>query len=190
MLSSGDVVNGLRSISCKGTASLIHNPLYGCALLLNLNPNEGMIVLAWKSNIEIGSPKYRILSGDVLVSDVILLAKSLDTFLHISAPKPLNKPPSLKPVAESTDAPVASPPATPAPTISSLTMFFLIMGLICYLVQLDCRRFQTEQYHMGYYLLFYIVFLMIMPLHRLRNDRSQYRFHGGICSKHLLFFLL
>ena len=55
---------------------------------------------------------------------VILLAKSLDTFLPISAPKPINKPPSLKPVAESADAPMASPPATPAPTISSLTMFF------------------------------------------------------------------
>ena len=44
--------------------------------------------------------------------------------LHISAPKPLNKPPSLKPVAESTDAPMASPLATPAPSISSITMFF------------------------------------------------------------------
>ena len=44
--------------------------------------------------------------------------------LPISAPKPLNKPPSLKPIAESTDAPMASPPATPAPTISCLTMFF------------------------------------------------------------------
>ena len=71
-----------------------------------------------------GSPKYLILSGDVLVSDVILLAKSVDTFLPISAPKPDNNPPSLKPVAESTVAPMASPPATPAPTISSLTMFF------------------------------------------------------------------
>ena len=70
------------------------------------------------SQAEIGSPKYLILSGDVLVSDVILLAKSVDTFLPISAPKPLNNPPSLKPVAESTDAPMARPPATPAPTIS------------------------------------------------------------------------
>ena len=58
-----------------------------------------------------------------MVSEVILLAKSDDTFLPISAPKPLNKPPSLKPVTESTDAPMASPPATPAPTISSLAMF-------------------------------------------------------------------
>ena len=81
-------------------------------------------MVALKSNALIGSPKYLILSGDVLVSDAILLAKSVDTFLPISAPKPLNNPPSLKPVAESTDAPMASPPATPAPTISALTMFF------------------------------------------------------------------
>ena len=100
-----------------------------------------MIAVAWRSNIEIGLPKYLILSGDVLLPEVILLAKSDDTFLPISAPKPLNKPPSLKPVAESTDAPMASPPATPAPTSSSLTMFsFLkILDLICYLVQLDYR---------------------------------------------------
>ena len=62
--------------------------------------------------------------GGVLVSDVILLTKSFDTFLPISAPEPDNKPPSLKPVAESTVVPIANPPATPAPTISSLTMFF------------------------------------------------------------------
>ena len=42
----------------------------------------------------------------------------------ISAPKPLNKPPSENPIAESTDAPMANPPATPEPTISCLTMFF------------------------------------------------------------------
>ena len=82
-----------------------------------------MIVVALTSKAEIGSPKYLILSGDVLVSDVILLAKSLGTFLLISTPKPDNEPPSLKPVAESTVAPMANPPATPAPTISSLTMF-------------------------------------------------------------------
>ena len=90
-----------------------------------------------KSNIEIGSPKYLILSGDVLVSDVILSAKSVETFLPISVPEPVNNPPSEKPIAESADAPIDSPPATPAPTISSLTMFFLITDLICYLIQLD-----------------------------------------------------
>ena len=83
-----------------------------------------MIVVALKSNIETGSPKYSILSGLVLVYDVILLAKSDDTCLPISVPKPLNKPPSENPIAESADAPIASPPATPAPTISSLAMFF------------------------------------------------------------------
>ena len=83
-----------------------------------------MTVLALKSNIETGSPKYRILSGGVLLSFVILLAKPLDTFLPISAPKPLNKPPSGNPIAASADVPIATPPATPAVTISSLTVFF------------------------------------------------------------------
>ena len=73
--------------------------------------------------METGSPKYRVLSGDVLVSYVILLAKSDDTFLSISAPKPVNKPPSLKPVALSIDAHVDTPPAAPAPTISSYVFF-------------------------------------------------------------------
>ena len=59
---------------------------------------------------------------------MILLAKSLDTFLQISAPKPLNNPPSAKPTAESADVPMANPPAAPAPTISSLTMFLLNNG--------------------------------------------------------------
>ena len=77
-----------------------------------------------KSNIEIGSPNYLILSGLVLVSDVILLAKSVETFLPISPPKTNNKPPSLNPKAESTVVPMANPPATPPATISSLTMFF------------------------------------------------------------------
>ena len=81
-------------------------------------------MVALKSNALIGSPKYLILSGLVLVSDVILLAKSVDTFLPISAPKPDNNPPSLKPIALSADAPIANPPAAPAVTISSLTMFF------------------------------------------------------------------
>ena len=80
------------------------------------------------------------MSGLVLVSDVILLARSVEIFLPISAPKPNNNPPSEKPTAESTVVPIASPPATPAPTVSSLTMFlFLIMGLRCYLIQLACR---------------------------------------------------
>ena len=84
----------------------------------------GITVVALKSKAEIGSPQYRILLGLVLVSDIILLAKSGDTFLPISAPKPDNEPPSLKPIAKSADAPMANPPATPAPTISFLTMFF------------------------------------------------------------------
>ena len=40
--------------------------------------NEGITAAALKSKAEIGSPKYRILLGLVLVSDVILLAKSDD----------------------------------------------------------------------------------------------------------------
>ena len=83
-----------------------------------------MIVVALKSNIEAGSPKYRVLSGDVLLSSVILLAKSLDTFLPRSAPRPLNTPPFEKPIAESADAPVANPPPTPAPIISFLIFLF------------------------------------------------------------------
>ena len=112
-------------MSCKGTASLTNKPEYGCAELFQRCLIEGITVDALKSNIEIGSPKYLTLSGDVLVSGVILLAKSLDTFLPISTPKPDNKPPSLNPIAESTVVPMANPPATPAPTISLLTMFFL-----------------------------------------------------------------
>ena len=97
-------------------------------------------MVALKSNIETGSPKYLILSGDVLVSDVILLAKSFDTFLPISAPKPVNNPQSLKPMALSADAPIDNPPAAPAVIISFLIMF-LIMDLICYLIQQVPRRF-------------------------------------------------
>ena len=85
-------------------------------------------MVALKSNIEAGSPKYIILSGDVLVSDVILLAKSDGTFLPISAPKPVNKPPPLKPIALSIVPPMADPPAAPAPTISFLIMFFFNNG--------------------------------------------------------------
>ena len=83
---------------------------------------------------------FLILSGLVLVSSVVLLAKSLDTFLQISTPKPLNNPPSENTIAASAEAPTANPPAAPAVTISSLTMF-LIMDLICYLKQLDYRMF-------------------------------------------------
>ena len=77
-----------------------------------------MVVVALKSKALIGPPKYMILLGLVLLSSVILFAKSDDMLLPISAPKPLNKPPSENPIAESADAPVANPPATPAPTIS------------------------------------------------------------------------
>ena len=89
-----------------------------------MKPIEGITVVLLKSNIETGSPSCRTPSGDVLVSSVILLAKSLDTFLPIPAPKPLNKPPPGNPIAESADAPMANPPATPAPTISFLIMCF------------------------------------------------------------------
>ena len=65
-----------------------------------------------------------ILLGLVLLSSVIPLAKSGDTSLPISAPKPNNKPPSANPIAESADAPMDTPPAIPAPIISLLTMFF------------------------------------------------------------------
>ena len=123
MLSSGDGVNGFFIVSCKGTASFMKKPEYECAELFQRCLNEGMIVVALKPNIEAGSPKYLTLPGDVLVSGVILLAKSVETFLPISAPKPDNKPPSLKPVAESTVVPMANPPAAPPATISSLIFF-------------------------------------------------------------------
>ena len=123
MRPSGDGVNGFRSTSCKGTASFMNKPEYGCAELFHLCLNEGMVAAALKSKAEVGSPKYRILFGSVLVSDIFLLAKSLDTFLPMSPPKPDNKPPSLNPQAESTVVPMANPPATPPATSSSLTMF-------------------------------------------------------------------
>ena len=92
--------------------------------------NDGITVVALKSNIEVGSPRYLILSGDVLLSSVILLAKSFDTFLPISLPKPFNNPPFENPIAESADVPMANPLATPAPTISFLTMSFSIGDFI------------------------------------------------------------
>ena len=93
-----------------------------CAVF-HLKPIEGITIVLSRSNITAGSPTYRILSGDVLVSSVILLAKSLD-ILSKSAPRLLNKTPSAKPISESADAPVATPPATPAVIISSLTISF------------------------------------------------------------------
>ena len=146
-------------MSRRGTLSAISEPEYECALFRQRCLNEGIIVVALKSNMEIGSPKYLILSGDVLVSDVILSAKSVETFLPIPVPKPFNKPASLKPLAESTVVPMANPPATPPATISSLTMFFfLIMGLICYLIQLELRMSYFVLFNMGDHLLLYIVF--------------------------------
>ena len=118
----------------KVLLSAIPKPEYECALFRHRSLNEGMIVVALKSKEEIGSPKHLILSGEVLVSDVILSAKSVDIFLPISAPKPVNNPPSLKPKALSAGAPIDNPPAAPAVTISSLTMF-LITDLTCYLIQ-------------------------------------------------------
>ena len=102
----------------------MNKPEYECAELFQRCLHEGMIVVALESKAEIGSPKYIIMSGLVLVPDVILLEKSDDVCSHISAPKPDNKPPSLNPTAESTVVPMANPPATPPATISSLTMFF------------------------------------------------------------------
>ena len=84
--------------------------------------------MALKSNTEIGSPKYITLSGFVLVSDVTLLAKSLETFLHISAPKPVKTPPSENPIALSIVPPMDAPPAVPPAIILSLNMFFLCVS--------------------------------------------------------------
>ena len=102
----------------------MNKPFYECAKLLNLNPNDGITVVALKSKAEIGSPRYLILLGLVLFSSVILLAKSAETFLPITPPKPVNKPPSENPIAASAVVPMDTPPATPAPTISFLIMFF------------------------------------------------------------------
>ena len=68
----------------------------------------------------------------VLVSSVTLFAKSVEAFLPISALKPLNNPPSEKPIAESTEAPMANPPAAPAVTISFVTVFFLVLVILHY----------------------------------------------------------
>ena len=58
----------------------MNKPEYECAELFHRCLNEGMVVVALKSKALIGSPKYRILLGLVLVSDVILLEKSNDIF--------------------------------------------------------------------------------------------------------------
>ena len=71
-----------------------------------------------------GSPKYRILSGLVLLSSVNLLAISVEIFLPISAPIPAKILPSAKPIAESADAPMATPLATPKSNVD-----FLIIDL-------------------------------------------------------------
>ena len=81
-----------------------------------------MTALALKSIALIGSPKYRILSGIVLLYYVTLLAISVEISLPISAPKPVNTPPSENPIAESADAPMATPPATPKSKMPSLTI--------------------------------------------------------------------
>ena len=60
------------SLPFKGTASFMNKPEYECAGLFHLCLNEGMIVVALKSEAEIGSPNYRIRLGLVLVSDVTL----------------------------------------------------------------------------------------------------------------------
>ena len=58
------------------------------------------------------------------MSDVILLAKSVDTFLPILKPNPDIRPASENPIAESTVEPTAKPLTIPAPTIPFLTIFF------------------------------------------------------------------
>ena len=84
------------SLSCKGAAYFTNKPEYECAELFHFCLNEGIIVVALKSKAKIGSPQYRILLGLVFVFDVIISAKSDDTFLPISAPKPFNQPLSEK----------------------------------------------------------------------------------------------
>ena len=81
-----------------------------------------MTVLAFISKTLIGSPKYLIPSGLVLLYYVNLLAISVEIFLPISAPIPVKRPPSAKPIAESADAPMVNPPATPKSNIEFLTI--------------------------------------------------------------------
>ena len=58
-------------------------PEYECAELFHLCLDGGMVVVALKSKALVGSPKYLILSGDVLLPDVILLEKSDYFFLNL-----------------------------------------------------------------------------------------------------------
>ena len=122
MLSSGGGVNGFLMVSCIRTLPAICNPGYECAELLNLCLNDGMTALVLEPIALIGSPKYQILSGLVLLSSVNLLAISVEIFLPIPAPKPVNTPPSENPIAESADALMATPPATPKSKMPSLTI--------------------------------------------------------------------
>ena len=76
-----DGFKGFFIVSWIGVASFMNNPEYEWAGLFQRCLNDGITVVALESIAEIGSPKYRILSGDVLLSDVQLLAISVDTFL-------------------------------------------------------------------------------------------------------------
>ena len=79
-------------------------------------------VVALKSNTEIGSPKYLILSTFVLVSSVKRLPKSVANLLPISAPNPVSNPPSTNPIVESTEAPIPAPTPVPKSNIPFLTI--------------------------------------------------------------------
>ena len=142
--------------------------------------NDGMAALALKPIALIGSPKYRILSGGVLLSEVNLLAISVEIFLPISAPIPLKSPPSAKQIAESADAPMASPPATPAPTIPSLIIVLPSLPKLLPILPLTtgAPKGQIELSHMGYYLICYIAFVKKeQQLHR-GCAQQLYQFHG------------
>ena len=60
-LSGADAVNGFLIASCTGILSGIDNPEYECAELFHLCEKEGITVVAFKPNADIGSPKYLIL---------------------------------------------------------------------------------------------------------------------------------
>ena len=69
----------------KAQHLFMNKPEYECAELFHLCLNGGMVVVALKSKALVGSPKYRNLFGLVLVSEVIILAKSDDiSFSYIS----------------------------------------------------------------------------------------------------------
>ena len=72
-----------------------------------------------------GSPKYRILFGDVLLCSVYyvnLLAISVELFLPISAPIPVKRPPSENPIALSIAPPAIAPPTTSKYDIELVTI--------------------------------------------------------------------